>query len=156
MQQKIARLTVENPVEANETLSELRKLDPTIAFRCVTSPLNVTLCSFSDAAHPKDRDYRQTGFFTGILRLDVKDGNDVFHMVDGSSHKQQWFSHSAYSAEIFATATADGCEFYFKTAINILFPSTLLKHELNVDSNALWDTITTLHEGREYRLQQTV
>lgn len=31
-----------------------------------------------------------------------------------------------------------------------------IKHELNVDSKGLYDTITTLQEGSEFRLRQTV
>jgi len=30
------------------------------------------------------------------------------------------------------------------------------KHHLHVDSKALFDTVTTLHEGTDYRLRQTV
>lgn len=40
-------------------------------------------------------------------------------------------------------------------AINTLFPRAPLRDELNIDSKPLWDTITTLHESREYRLRQT-
>lgn len=31
-----------------------------------------------------------------------------------------------------------------------------MDHEMIVDSKSLYDTITTLHEGKEYRLRQTV
>ena len=41
-------------------------------------------------------------------------------------------------------------------AISSLFPLDSFKHTLNVDSKGLYDTITTLHEGRDYRLRQTV
>lgn len=41
-------------------------------------------------------------------------------------------------------------------AVNILFSKTLIEHELNVDSRALRDTITTLHECLKYCLRHTV
>lgn len=37
-----------------------------------------------------------------------------------------------------------------------LFPGHVFTHELNVDSKGLYDTVTTLHEGRDYRIRQTV
>lgn len=43
-----------------------------------------------------------------------------------------------------------------KQALSSLFPKHRTLHELSVDFNALKDTITTLDEGTEYRLRQTV
>lgn len=37
-----------------------------------------------------------------------------------------------------------------------LFPQITFMHELNVYSKGLFDTITTLDDGRDYRLRQTV
>lgn len=158
MQQRISGLSVKSLSEANDMLAELRKLKPNIYFRRVDNSTNVSLCSFSDAAHPRDRDYRLTGFFTGILIRNGIHGRDVFHLIDWSSHKQQRVSHSSYGAEILAGATADDRGFYYKAAINAISDDedNIIKHELNVDSKGLYDTITTLHEGREYRLRQTV
>lgn len=156
MQQRIGRLTVAHIVEANEMTVELRRLDPVIRFKKVTNPTDVVLCSFSDASHPKERDYGQTGNLTGILSKNGCADGEVFHLVDWSSNKQQRISHSSYGAEILAAVTSDDRGFYLKQAINTMFPDSPLKHELNVDSKALWDTITTLHDGKEYRLRQTV
>lgn len=36
------------------------------------------------------------------------------------------------------------------------FTRNRIEHEFNVDSKGLYDSITTLHDGREYRLRQTV
>lgn len=138
-------------------VKDLRKLDPTLLFIKPRNPGNVVLCTFSDAAHPKDRDYGQTGLFIGILsRKGGLDSRDIMHLIDSSSYKQQRVSHFAYGAEILAAATSDARGYYEKMAVNTLFPETPIKHDMNVDSKALWDTITTLHEGKEYRLRQTV
>lgn len=156
MQQRIGNLLVEHLIEANEMVAELRKLTPTLTFPRAPNPTNAVLCSIYDAAHPKDRDYGQTGFFTGLLAQSGVNGKNIFHIIDWTSHKQQRVSHSAYGAEIIAASASDDRGYYYKMAINALFPNSQIKHELNVDSKGLWDTITTLHEGREYRLRQTV
>lgn len=41
-------------------------------------------------------------------------------------------------------------------AMRSIFPKSSIEHVLQVDSKGLYDTITTLHEGGEYRLRQTV
>lgn len=41
-------------------------------------------------------------------------------------------------------------------ALRGLFSSSGIKHEWAVDSRALFDTITTLHDSKEYRLRPTV
>lgn len=81
---------------------------------------------------------------------------DIFHMINWSSHRQKRVSYLSYGAEILVCASADDRGFYLKEALNALFPRHRTRHELSVDSNALKDTITTLHEGTEYRLRQTV
>lgn len=156
MQQRVSRLKVKHLIDANNMLAELRKLSSTIFYQKVDTPYDVCLFSLSDASHPKDRDYGQTGILIGILARNGKEGKDVYHLIDWTSHKQHRVSYSPYGAEILAAATADDREYYMKNAINTLFPQTPVKHELNIDSKGLWDTITTLHEGKEYRLRQTV
>lgn len=41
-------------------------------------------------------------------------------------------------------------------SIKSILQKTDIQHELFVDARALFDTITTLHEPREYRLRKTV
>lgn len=65
-------------------------------------------------------------------------------------------SYSAYGAEILATTVGDDRGYYYKTAFHYLFPQTPVGHELNIDSNGHHETIITLHEGKDYRLRQTV
>lgn len=156
MQQRLANLSVQYLVDANDMLKEILLLRPWITFRKPQGTDTVTYCTFSDAAHPKDRDYGQTGVFSGLRITNADKTRTVFHPVDWTSHKQSRISYSSYGAEIFAAATADDRGFYFKDAINRLFPHVITNQELVVDSRCLFDTITTLHESSEYRLRPTV
>lgn len=117
---------------------------------------NVLVSNFSDALHPgRELDYGQTGIVTG-LRIENGDGPDIFHTIDWISHRQKRVSYSSYGTEIIATAHGDDRGYYLNSGINSLFTNRMPKHELTVDSRALYDTITTLHESTEYRLRQTV
>ena len=156
MQQRIGNLTVQNLIDANEMLRDLLKLKPWITFRRPTNTESVTYCTFSDASHPNNCDYGQTGIFAGLRITSKTHGRTIFHPIDWTSHKQHRVSYSSYGAEILAAATADDRGFYFKDSINRLFPHVLTKHELFLDSKCLFDTITTLHESHEYRLRPTV
>jgi len=77
-------------------------------------------------------------------------------LTDWSSHKQRRVSHSSNGAEILACSSGDDRSLYLTGSYGILFPTSDIRNELNVDSRGLYDTITTLHEGNEYRLKQTV
>lgn len=57
-------------------------------------------------------------------------------------------SHLAHGADILEATTSDDRGYYYKMAVNTLFPIT---HELNVGSKTLWGTIATMNEGKEYR-----
>ena len=156
MQQRIGNLKVQHLIDANEMLRDLLKLKPWITFRRPINTENVTYCPFSDASHPNDRDYGQTGIFAGLWITSKTHGKTIFHPVDWTSHKQHRVSYSSYGAEILAAATTDDRGYYFKDAINRLFPHVRKKRELFVDSKCLFDTIATLHENTEYRLRPTV
>ena len=156
MQQRIGNLKVQHLIDANEMLRDLLKLKPWITFRHPRNTNQVTYCTFSDASHPNDRDYGQTGIISGLRITNKINDRTIFHPVDWTSHKQHRVSYSSYGAEILATASADDRGFYFKESINRLFPHAKIKHELFVDSKCLFDTITTLHDSSEYRLRPTV
>lgn len=111
----------------------------------------MNVCSFSDAAFniTACQSYGQPGKITGLV-FDL-DGERprIFHPIDWTSSKKRRVSHSPYSAEILACSEADERGYYIKQAVQSTFPEKKVKHELNVDSKGLYDTITTLHEGRE-------
>lgn len=77
-------------------------------------------------------------------------------MIDWASIRQKRVSYSSYGAEILACTEAYDRGFNIKCALKSISPLDDFPQILNVDSKALFDTITTLHEGKEYRLRQTV
>ena len=61
--------------------------------------------------------------------------------------------------EILAAADADDRTYAMRELIRSLFAGTPMKpitSAHHVDSNGLFDTVTTLHDGCEYRMRQTV
>lgn len=131
-------------------------LKPYILYRKPVRATLVIICGFSDAAHPKDRDYGQTGMVTD-LRISTKAGGvDIFHSIDWTCQKQKHVSYSPYGAEILAVRVGDDLRYYYKTAINHLFPKYPIRHDLNIDGKGLRETLVTIHEGKDYRLGQTV
>lgn len=61
MHQSLLSLRVSHLIEANDMVRDLRRLDTVIYFPKVQEAHNVIICTLSDAAHPKERDYGQTG-----------------------------------------------------------------------------------------------
>lgn len=114
-----------------------------------------TIQTFSDASHPNTTCYGHTGIVSRLRIIQVY-GTEIFHTLAWASQKQKRGSYSAYGAEILAVAYVDDRGYYFKVCLNSIFPWMNLSHKLVVDSHGLHDTITTLHDGPEYRLRHTV
>ena len=53
-------------------------------------------------------------------------------------------------------AEAEDRAYYVKSGLMSIFRDTKVRSELSTDSRCLYDTITTLHEARDYRLRPTV
>ena len=158
LQQRVSKLTVDNMREANKVVAEILKLSPLINYRHQQPRVtNACIQTFSDASFniKSNQDYGQSGIITG-LSADTLSGDSIYHVLDWSSQKQRRASNSTYGAEILACVDADDRGFHLKQAFHSLFPMKPLRHILNVDSRCLYDTVTTLHEGKEYRLRQTI
>jgi len=158
MLQKIAPLKVSGINTANAMLKEISKLSPVISFLAPKQKESIEpfLCTFSDAAYniSSKNCYGQTGIFTGIA---IPDGASVlFHPLDWNSSKQRRVTYSSFGSEILACAEADDRTFGLRSATRLLLDRPTLPSQINVDSRGLFDTLTTLHEGRDYRLRQTV
>ena len=112
---------------------------------------------FSDGSFNQNsaKDHGQSGIITG-LRIVTDQAPDIFHAIDWTSHNQRRVSYSSYGAEMLACADGYDRGFYIKTALKSMFAASNTCNELLVDSRYLYDTITTLHEGNDYRLRQTV
>lgn len=160
LQQMVSRVKVEQLVTANDMLAELLKLKSRISFPkppAMDHIKDVLVTAFCDASFNQShsRGYGQSGILTG-LRIGTVEGLDMFHPIYWCSNKQRRVSYSPYGTEVLACSVADDRGNYFKTAMNELFPSTKVRNELLTDSKCLYDTLTTLHEGRELRLRTTV
>ena len=140
-------------VNANKMLCELMKLSPKVLFRSPKSKIitaNVT--TFSDASFKAT--YGQTGILTGIYF--ETNNTSAYHLIDWSSMKQRRVSYSAFGAETIARADADDRGFNLREGLRAVTSNKKIEHHLHVDSRGLYDTITTLHEGKDYRLRTTV
>lgn len=77
-------------------------------------------------------------------------------MIDWTTNKQRRVSYLSYGAEILAGADADDRGHHLRTSLRALAPDENIKYTMNVDSRGLYDASTTIHNGKEYRLRQTV
>lgn len=135
-------------------IGELQNLNARIVYKTLKHIDDVRLCAFANAAQPTSRDYGQTGLIIRPHAWNKNRRRQLFYIPGWSSHKQKRVCHSSHCAEKLAAEAAEDLRNYFKSALNALFLKADIKHELNVDSKELWDNITTLHEGRGYRLHQ--
>lgn len=158
MQQKVPMLKIEDIVQANGMLKEKKEMSATVTF--LPPPYDVTkvvITSFSDAAFNVTQSTHdgQTGIVNGIRYISTSDKFYIYHLVDWASMRQLRVCHSSYGA-ILACTEADDRGYNLKMGMASIFPDQKFTHELIVDSKGLFDTVTTLHEGRDYRLRQTV
>ena len=81
----------------------------------------------------------------------------IYHVLDWHSSKQSRVSFSSVGAEILAAAeAADRSLLLTQRLSSIVGKHNLFPFVLTVDSYGLYATITTLHEGKDYRLRPTV
>jgi hypothetical protein len=157
MLQRLPRLVVQDLIQANNMVSELRAMRPSIKYVAPAANIvSMKVCSFSDAAFnvASSVSYGQSGVLVGLL-MQLDRGESVYHAIDFYSGKQKRVVYSSFGAEILACADADDRGYAIKFGLSELLQAEI-ELELNVDSRGLFDTITTLHEAREYRLRQTV
>lgn len=157
MQQKLGLLKIGHVIEANKMLTELKKLKAELMFIWPQNIGSVSISSLSDASHGcADETYGQTGTFCGLKIQSSLHDLPLFHPIAWTSHKQRRVSYSSFGAEIIAAACADDRGYDLKMSFRSLFPLTPLRHQLLVDSKALFETLTTIHQTDVYRLRKTV
>lgn len=157
IQQKLGSLKVGHIIDANTMVVDLKKLRPALTFKQPKKVSNVLICSLSDASHGgHDEIYGQSGVITGLKVDQIEGDSTLFHPISCSSHKQRRVSYSSFGAEVVAATCADDRGYDLKLSFASLFPDRPLRHELLVDSKALFETLTTLHQGEDYRLRKTV
>lgn len=98
MQQRVPRLTVEDLVQANGMLKEMRDFKAEITYRSPEGSINKVIeTSFSDAAFniSKSTQYAQTGLVTGIRFIGNGRDANIYHMIDWASMKQKRVCYSS-------------------------------------------------------------
>jgi len=151
-------LNVGHLKDANDVQRELMELVLVIKFTKPKSSIVETyVCSFIDTSFNISRthNYGKSGLLTGQL-IRSNDRNVIYHIIDWSSSKQKRVCHSSYGVEVLTCSDADDRGYHFTQSLHCLFPSLSITHKLHVDSRALYDTITTLNEGKDYRVRQAL
>jgi hypothetical protein len=157
LQQQLGDLRVHHLAHANSLLKELLQLEPKLYFPSAPpESQDPHLIAWSDAAHGMT--YGQSGFLAGLQISGSTMDSSILHILDWSSSKQRRVSFSSIGSEILAAASAADRGFALTASIRALFPHapTPIYFELRVDAKGLYDTITTLHESKDYRLRPTV
>ena len=160
MQPNVGNLCVKYLQQANTALHLLKRL-PCLLRYC--SPLStfhicdtgeISLLSFANASTGHSS-YGQTGFVTGLIMRGTNSW--IYHVLDWHSSKQARVSFSSVGAEILGAAeAADRSLLLTECLSSIIRKRNLIPLVLTVDSYGLYSTITTLHEGKDYRLRPTV
>lgn len=154
LQQSVGSLHVSDLSTANSCLYELRKLTPTLSFPISTTASKPEYIAFSDASMGRHT-YGQTGYISGISFLESS--RRLFYTIDWHSGKQSRVCFSSLGAEILAAAeSADRSSLVVQGIHSICNAEKTLSLRLATDSMGLWSTISTLHEGKDYRLRPVV
>ena len=160
MQQNVRILRVKHIQQANAVLHLLKRLPCALQYRSSPSLFDcsdmgdLSLLSFAEASTGHSS-YGQTGFVTGLImrRTDLW----IYQVLDWYSLKQSRVSFSSVGAEILTTAeAADRPLLLTQYLSSIVGKHNLFPLVLTVESCGLYATITTLHEGKDYRLRPTV
>ena len=115
----------------------------------------VGLCTFVDAAFLKIAGSMH-GQTCTLCKLVLGSGPDAAsHPLGWLSHKQLRVARSSSAAEILAVVEAEKFGGAICLALEMIC-NRKVPHEVNVDSKALFDTITTQHETNDFRLRQAV
>ena len=154
LQQKISNLKVLHLKEANSALKEVQQIEPKLLFKSPDNHENPKYIGFSDAAQGKTS-YGQTGYISGIAFKNSS--HHIFHAIDWQSSRQNRVSFSSIGAEILAAAASVDRSSLFSESLNyITRPILSMPLVIVLDSLGLHATLTTLHEGKDYRLRPTV
>lgn len=156
LQKSTADLRVKHLTEVNKLLKQLKQLPSTLKYKKGDTGRNVEVVTFADACFHKAAglEYGQTGVVVGIVV--PSEAGRFYHVIVWMSQKQRRISHYFYGAEIIACADGADHGFNVKNCVRKLAKGRQVEHNLHVNSKGLFDTITTLHNEREYMLRQIV
>lgn len=81
--------------------------------------------------------------------------DNIVHPFDRSSSKQRRVCYSSYDAKILESKFADEKGFNVNFVSSSALPDLDVLRQLFVNSKDIFDTLSTLHKGNDYRLHQT-
>lgn len=150
-----AKLVFVDLVQADANIKQFRELDATVRFLSPEKIIpSIFTSSYASFNIPSQQSYGKSSIISGLVSKNTKFKNHIFHPIDWLSCKLRIVSHSSYGAEILTCTDADDRGYYLRESFNSIFESSDIQLELNVDSKELYDTTSTLREGREHRLRQ--
>lgn len=154
LQQTVVRLKDEDLLATNRALSFFKRPTPAALYKSPCYQSSPVYLAFSDASQVRSL-YGQAGYIVGVY-FHVCDGG-VFHVIDWMSAIQKRVSFLSIRAELIAAATSTDRASHVSEGLKQLCGSQKsLPLILTVDSNGLYTTLTTLHEGSDYRLRPVV
>lgn len=156
LQQRICRLKVSDMMLAISVLRDVRNLSTEVLYlQLPNEDVEPRYLAFSDAS-PVKGSYCQTGYFSGLYPTEGGE-SAIYHVLDWPSCKHARISFSAMGAEFLAEALlVDRWEHMASCVKNLFGSKAPFPFVITVDSDRLHSTITTLHEGTDYRLRPTV
>ena len=147
-------LEISDLIYGSQLLAEIKALSPVLLFRTRSSLANSSYLAFSDASQGSSS-CGQTGYVSGLYL--PAGGAEISQALEWISYKQKRGAFSSMGAEILAAPTSSERGRLMAESLQALHKATVkLPFMLKVDSHGLYSTVTTLHEGADYRLRLTV
>lgn len=162
MQQRISNETVLDIVHANKAAKWLTSIGPRIEFQnpnevegktksfSIMTYVNATFSVSASSSHG------QTGIVSGIVFPGRDENHEVYRLMKWVSLKQRQVCYSVNGNKLLVSADADNRSYITKTSLQSIFPKTNILHSVVVESERLYNTLTTLHKGKDYGLKQTL
>lgn len=159
IQQRVSHLPISDITGANSALREIKSNPAFVKFRRTRYVVtDATGVSFSDVGikNCACSSYEQSDSVIGLYLKTENTGSKIYHLLDLANGKHRCVTNSSYFAEITSGVDADHRGLHMKLPLQSVFPARLLRHALIMKQKGLYDRITALHKGQEYRGRQTV
>lgn len=158
MQQRINCMNISHLLDANSMLRDVMGLDPVLPFPALTVEKGTAMIvSLSDASMGENSlSTVKRGMSQEFSYRKSMDRGKYSTVLVGRVVRKREFRIRHFGEEIIAAAYIDEIGIDLRQTYRVIFPHCHIRHEMIGDFKALFDTITTLHEGREYRRRRTV
>lgn len=155
---KFPKLTVQDLCKTNNVLKAIKDLLPLIAFRQSDKMIGTKYVSiFIDAViNISSQSEYEKPVYKVELSSNRKSLFPVYIIALIIQFETIAVCHSSYIVQISACRVGDDRGHLLKMPMQLDFSRLSITHVLRVHLEWLYDTLTTLHEGVEYRLRRTV